>query len=179
MYSPNASHLNNLERGRSFIETTNVNVNATQYLFQLRQPGRAVGAMKVARIVNSVLESLRASVNEEITSEIKNLLIESQREMLKLLKPKTRENSREEDKNDIENETRVFYIPTKSARINSTQNNHPCRSRNNDYEKSGGAYTNQNRESLGDMCRPSSRCHHYGYKSGQSELLTVISTTDT
>ena len=60
---------------------------------------------KYPRIENSVLESLRASLKEEITSEIKILLIESQREMLKLLKPKIGENSREEDENDLENET--------------------------------------------------------------------------
>ena len=44
---------------------------------------------KSPRIENSLLESLRASLKEEITSEIKNLLIESQKEMLKLLKPET------------------------------------------------------------------------------------------
>ena len=34
---------------------------------------------KSPRIENSLLESLRASLKEEITSEIKNLLIESQK----------------------------------------------------------------------------------------------------
>ena len=42
---------------------------------------------KFPRVENSFLESLRASLKEEITSEIKNLLVESQKEMLKLLKP--------------------------------------------------------------------------------------------
>ena len=37
---------------------------------------------KSSRVENSSLESLRASLKQEITSEIKNLLIESQREML-------------------------------------------------------------------------------------------------
>ena len=37
--------------------------------------------LKSPRIENSLLESLRASLKEEITSEIKNLLIESQKEM--------------------------------------------------------------------------------------------------
>ena len=46
---------------------------------------------KSPRIENSLLESFRASLKEEITSEIKHLLVESQREMLKLLKPKTGE----------------------------------------------------------------------------------------
>ena len=77
---------------------------------------------KSPRIENSLLESLRASLKEEITSEIKNLLIESQKEMLKLLKPETRGNVRENIEGEIEEETRNFYTPTKSVRISSTQN---------------------------------------------------------
>ena len=46
---------------------------------------------KSPRIENSSLENLRASLKEEITSEIKTLLIESQKEILKLLKPDIRE----------------------------------------------------------------------------------------
>ena len=80
---------------------------------------------KSPSVENSLLESLRISLKEEITSEIKNLLIESQKEMLKLLKPNARENVEEE----IENETRSFYTPTKLVRINSTQND-PNISRN-------------------------------------------------
>ena len=49
---------------------------------------------KSPRIEGSLLENLRASLKEEITSENKNLLVESQREMLRLLKPETRENVR-------------------------------------------------------------------------------------
>ena len=85
---------------------------------------------KSPRIENSLLESLRASLKEEITSEIKDLLIESQKEMLELLKPKTRENIRDNFDEETENETRNFYTPTKSVRINSTQND-PNISRNN------------------------------------------------
>ena len=77
---------------------------------------------KSPRIENRLLESLRASLKEELTSEIKNLLIESQREMLELLKPKSRENVRDNFDEETENETRNFYTPTKSVRINSTQN---------------------------------------------------------
>ena len=47
---------------------------------------------KSPRVENNFLENLRTSVKEEITSEIKNLIIESQKEMLKLLRPKTGEN---------------------------------------------------------------------------------------
>ena len=84
---------------------------------------------KSSRVENSFLESLRTSLKEEITSEIKNLLIESQREMLKLLKPETRGNVRENVEEEIENDTRSFYTPTKLVRINSTQND-PNTSRN-------------------------------------------------
>ena len=77
---------------------------------------------KSPRIENSLLENLRASLKEEITSEIRNLLIESQKEMLELLKPKTRENAKDNFDEETENETRNFYTPIKSVRINSTQN---------------------------------------------------------
>ena len=77
---------------------------------------------KSPRIENSLLESLRTSLKEEITSEIKNLLIESQKEMLKLLKPETKGVTRENTEEEVEEETRSFYTPTKSVRISSTQN---------------------------------------------------------
>ena len=85
---------------------------------------------KSPRIEGSFLESLRASLKEEITSEIKNLLVESQKEMLRLLKPETKENVRENTEEETENETRSFYTPTKSVRMNSTQNNDTNISRN-------------------------------------------------
>ena len=94
---------------------------------------------KSPRTENSVFESLRGSSKMEVTSEIKSLLIESQKEMLKLLKPKTGENVIEEVEDDLENETRSFYSPTKSARINSTQSNDPCTSRNNQNFASNSA----------------------------------------
>ena len=84
---------------------------------------------KSSRVENSLLESLRASLKEEITSEIRNLLIESQREMLKLLKPGTREDVRDNAGEETENETRSFFTPTKIVRINSTLND-PNTSRN-------------------------------------------------
>ena len=77
---------------------------------------------KSPRIENSFLESLRASLKEEITSEIKTLLAESQREMLKLLKPETRGSIKENTEEEVEEETRNFHTPTKSVRISSTQN---------------------------------------------------------
>ena len=77
---------------------------------------------KSPRIENSLFESLRASLKEEITSEIKNLLVESQKELLKLLKPETRSNIRENSEEEVVEETRSFYTPTKSVRISSTQN---------------------------------------------------------
>ena len=86
---------------------------------------------KSARIENSVLESLRASLREEIPSKIKTLLIESQKETMKFLRPKTGESTREEDESDREKDTRSFYTPTKSVGIKSTHNNDPSTSRNN------------------------------------------------
>ena len=41
---------------------------------------------------------------------------------MKLLKPETRENIRENVEEGLENETRNFYTPTRSVRISSTQN---------------------------------------------------------
>ena len=76
---------------------------------------------KSPRIEKSLFESLRASLKKEITSEIENLLVESQKEMLKLLKPETRGNIRENTEEEVEEETRSFYTPTKSVRISSTQ----------------------------------------------------------
>ena len=78
--------------------------------------------LKSPRIEKSFLESLSASLKEEITSEIKNLLVESQKVMLKLLKLETRESVRGNIEEEIENETRSFYTPTKVVRISSTQN---------------------------------------------------------
>ena len=48
---------------------------------------------KSPRVENSLLESIRSSLKEEITSEIKTILLESQKEMLKLLRPETGENT--------------------------------------------------------------------------------------
>ena len=82
---------------------------------------------KSPRVENSFLESLRATLKEKTTSEVKNLLIESQKKMLKHLKSETRENVRENVEEETENETGSFYTPT---RINSTQNNDPNACRN-------------------------------------------------
>ena len=79
---------------------------------------------KSPRVKNSFLESFRASLKEEITSEIENLLLESQREM-KLLRSETGDNVRNSKVDETENETRSFHTPTKMVRINSTQTNDP------------------------------------------------------
>ena len=87
---------------------------------------------KSPRVENSLLESMRSSLKEEITSEIKTLLLESQKEILKLLRPETRDNVRDHVSKELENETRSFYTPTKTVRINSTQNEDHSIIRNND-----------------------------------------------
>ena len=88
---------------------------------------------KSPRIEGSFLESLRASLKEEITSEIENLLVEYQREMPRLPIPETRENLWENGDEQTENETRSVYTSTKLVRFNSTQNNDTNVSRNNNY----------------------------------------------
>ena len=85
---------------------------------------------KSPRVENCLLESLRTSLREKITSERKALLVESQKEMIKLLRSETRVNTREGVEEEVENEPRSFYTPTKSVRINSTQNTDRCSSRN-------------------------------------------------
>ena len=77
---------------------------------------------KSPRVEDSLLESIRSSLKEEITCEIRTLLLESQKEMLKLLRPETRENIRDHVSEELESETRSFNTPTKTVRINSTQN---------------------------------------------------------
>ena len=69
-------------------------------------------------------------MKEEISSEIKNCLVESQREMLKMLKPETGENVRGNVEEEPENETRRFCTLTKLVRINSTQIDDPSTDRN-------------------------------------------------
>ena len=80
---------------------------------------------------------MRTSLKDEITSELKSLLADSQKEILRLLKAKTNTNVREETDEDTENETRSFYTPTKSVRINATQNIDPCSSRNSNLPMGG------------------------------------------
>ena len=58
--------------------------------------------------------------------------MESQKEMLKLLRSETGENVRDNTVEETESETRNFYTPTKTVLINSTQKNDPCSSRNNE-----------------------------------------------
>ena len=86
---------------------------------------------KSPRVENSLLESMRSSLKEEITSENKTLLLESQKEILKLLRPETRDNVRDHVSEELENEMRSFYTPTKTVRINSTQNEDHSKIRNN------------------------------------------------
>ena len=85
---------------------------------------------KSPRVENSFLERIRSSLKEEITSEIRALLLESQKEMLKLLGSETKENARDEASEELGNETRNLYTPTKTVRINPTQNEDPSIIRN-------------------------------------------------
>ena len=69
----------------------------------------------------TVLESLRVSLKEELTSEIKGLLLQSQRERSSLLKPKAMENPNKGNELNSRNESRTCQTPTKPLRINSPQ----------------------------------------------------------
>ena len=102
------------------------NVDLCDQDFAIAGPSSA----KSPRIENTVLEGLRSSSKEEITSEIRGLLAESQREQLKLLKLKTNESAGEQDENILENDTREFYSPTRCVRISSTLNDDTNGSRN-------------------------------------------------
>ena len=55
---------------------------------------------------NSVSEGLRTSLKEEITSEMRRLLADSQKKLLKLLKSTSNESVREQEENSLENEPR-------------------------------------------------------------------------
>ena len=61
----------------------------------------------------SELEKLKASLKKKITSEIKGLLAEFLKQLLKLLKPRNEENEIEETEPVLENECRCFSTPTK------------------------------------------------------------------
>ena len=63
-------------------------------------------------------------------SEMKRLLMESQREFLKLLTPKAGESIRDEYKGTIEEESRRLYTPTRWVKVNSVLNNESFTSRN-------------------------------------------------
>ena len=75
----------------------------------------------IPRIENKSLESLSASLMEERTSEIKNLLAESQRELLKLLKPKTVESINEEEEISLKVKREAF-----TPRLNLSVNQKKC-----------------------------------------------------
>ena len=59
--------------------------------------------------------------------------MESQKEILKILKPETNKNVREQEENVFQNEPREFYTPTSSVWISSTLNDDTNISRNTWY----------------------------------------------
>ena len=85
--------------------------------------------------------NLRASSKEEITSEIKGLLIESRNKLLKVLKPKIGESTREKNEDTTEEDSGSFYSITRSVKINPILNNDPCTSRNIPVPDRGPAET--------------------------------------
>ena len=63
---------------------------------------------KSPRVEGNLLEKFRASLKEEINSEIKTLIIEFQKELMKLLKHESEENSNKNVEISQGNETREF-----------------------------------------------------------------------
>ena len=63
-----------------------------------------------------VLKGFRASSKKELFLAVKDLLIESQRDVLELLTPETRENENE-DNETLENEYRKFWASHKSVKF--------------------------------------------------------------
>ena len=51
--------------------------------------------------------------------------MESQRELLETLKPKTKASENQENEQAPESESRNFYTPTRSVKIHPTHNNDP------------------------------------------------------
>ena len=85
------------------------------------------------KIEPGTFESSRDSLREEITSEIKGLLMETEREFLRTVGPKTKPNENEENEQDIESKSRNFDTLTTSVTISSTQNNAKDVSRKRPY----------------------------------------------
>ena len=56
--------------------------------------------------------------------------MESEREVLRMLKPKTKASENEENEQVPKSESRNFYTPARSVKMNSTQNNVPDINRN-------------------------------------------------
>ena len=71
-------------------------------------------------VENSELERLKPFLKEEITSEIKILLVESQKQLLRLLKAENKENPSEILDSTLE--TEEFHTSKKTVRIRGTQN---------------------------------------------------------
>ena len=111
---------------------------------------------KSSRIENSLFENLKSSLKEEITSEIKSFLVKSEREILKLLKPKTGENVRANIEGETENEVRSFYTATRSFRINSPQND-PNESRNMVRGVLGDSNNQPKRPKIRSQSQPASK----------------------
>ena len=78
----------------------------SEYDTQVVQDVSAAGPSnpKSPRMENRIIESLRTSLKDEITSKIRNLL-------LNLLKSRANTNTTEEPEFELENETRNFFTP--------------------------------------------------------------------
>ena len=134
---------------------------------------------KSPRIENSVLEELRASLKDKISSERKVLLAESHKKLLKMLKHKPNESIRYKDENLPENESREFYNPTRSVRINSTSNDDADVNRNMVTGVLTDSTNHPKRPKIRSQSQPASKERHavartlFGAEKNNNTLLTT------
>ena len=101
----NANHQETTENVSEIIESPVLGGGVASSELDVLVPGRS--KTKLPRIEYSILEDLRASLKDKLSSEIEGLLLESQRELLKTLKPKTRNNPNEGLELNSGNESRT------------------------------------------------------------------------
>ena len=96
----------------SFVLVVNVDLDESDVMvagpFKAKSPG----------VEGCALERIRVSLKEEITSERKGLVLESQNELLKLLKSKPNANAPRENEKAQETSL-VFYTPPRFVKKNN------------------------------------------------------------
>ena len=79
---------------------------------------------KSAHVTKSAKKNVIIWAPRKARAPLKELLIESQKGLLEMLKPKAAGNENEGNESTQRNEFKNFYAPTRSVRINNSQNNY-------------------------------------------------------